>query len=41
MDLENGLNLEAQLFGVVASTADMKEGLNAFLEKRPAKFRNE
>jgi enoyl-CoA hydratase len=41
MDLENGLNLEAQLFGVVASTTDMKEGLNAFLEKRPAQFRNE
>ncbi|MDZ4804056.1 MAG: enoyl-CoA hydratase-related protein [Candidatus Eisenbacteria bacterium] len=41
MDLDNGLNLEAQLFGVVASTVDMKEGLNAFLEKRPAAFRNE
>lgn len=41
MDLDNGLNLEAQLFGVVASTADMKEGLNAFLEKRPASFKNE
>jgi enoyl-CoA hydratase len=41
MDLENGLNLEAQLFGVVASTSDMKEGLSAFLEKRPAQFRNE
>ena len=41
MDLDNGLNLEAQLFGVVASTADMKEGLTAFLEKRPASFKNE
>lgn len=41
MDLDNGLNLEAQLFGVVASTADMKEGLNAFMEKRPAQFKNE
>ena len=41
MDLENGLNLEAQLFGVSCSTADMKEGLTAFLEKRPAVFRNE
>jgi enoyl-CoA hydratase len=41
MDLDNGLNLEAQLFGVVASTVDMKEGLNAFLEKRPASFKNE
>jgi enoyl-CoA hydratase len=40
MDLENGLNLEAQLFGVVASTADMKEGLSAFVEKRPPVFKN-
>ena len=26
-------------FGLVAATEDMKEGLSAFLEKRPAKFR--
>jgi enoyl-CoA hydratase len=30
---------EAALFGVLASTADMKEGMTAFLEKRKAKFR--
>lgn len=41
MDLDNALNLEAQLFGVVSSTADMKEGLTAFLEKRPAAFKGE
>ena len=41
MDLDNALNLEAQLFGVVSSTADMKEGLTAFLEKRPAQFKGE
>ncbi len=39
MTLEEGLDLEADAFGLVASTEDMKEGLTAFLEKRPAKFR--
>lgn len=38
MTLEEGLRLEADAFGLVASTKDMKEGLTAFLEKRPAKF---
>ncbi len=36
--LEEGLRIEADAFGLVASTQDMKEGLTAFLEKRPAKF---
>ena len=36
--LEEGLRLEADAFGLVAATDDMKEGLTAFLEKRPAKF---
>jgi enoyl-CoA hydratase/carnithine racemase len=36
--LEEGMRIEADAFGLVASTQDMKEGLNAFLEKRPAKF---
>ena len=36
--LEEGLRIEADAFGLVASTSDMKEGLNAFLEKRAAKF---
>ncbi len=40
MSLEEGLRLEADAFGLVASTKDMKEGLTAFLEKRPAKFEN-
>jgi enoyl-CoA hydratase/carnithine racemase len=35
-----GFELESRLFGSLCETADMKEGLNAFLEKRPAKFRN-
>jgi enoyl-CoA hydratase len=29
---------EATLFGLICTTADMKEGTKAFLEKRPAKF---
>ncbi len=36
--LEEGLRIEADAFGLVASSSDMKEGLAAFLEKRPAKF---
>jgi enoyl-CoA hydratase len=36
--LEDGLNLEANLFGLLCSTQDMKEGLTAFLEKRKPVF---
>lgn len=38
MTLEEGLLLEANHFGLLAATQDTKEGLTAFLEKRPAKF---
>jgi enoyl-CoA hydratase len=38
MPLPAGLAYEATLFGLCASTEDMKEGMTAFLEKRPAKF---
>jgi len=38
LPLEDGLELEATLFGVCASTSDMREGMSAFLEKRPARF---
>ncbi len=38
--LTGGLELESKLFGTLCETADMKEGLNAFLEKRPAKFKH-
>src|SRR5437773_5375889 len=36
---EEGLFLEATLFGVSCSTEDMREGTKAFLEKRPANLR--
>lgn len=38
LPLEAGTDLEAALFGVVSSTADMREGTSAFLEKRQATF---
>jgi enoyl-CoA hydratase len=38
MPLSGGLAYEATLFGLCASTQDMKEGMTAFLEKRSAKF---
>lgn len=36
--LDQGLDYETQLFAVLASTDDMREGTSAFLEKRAAKF---
>jgi enoyl-CoA hydratase len=38
MTLEEGLNLEAQLFALTFTTEDMKEGTQAFIEKRAPKF---
>jgi enoyl-CoA hydratase len=40
MPFEEGQFLEATLFGLLASTDDMKEGMSAFLEKRTAEFKN-
>jgi enoyl-CoA hydratase len=38
MSLEEGLLLEANHFGLLAASADMREGLAAFLEKRAPRF---
>jgi enoyl-CoA hydratase len=40
MDLKEGLKLEAKLFGELFDTFDMREGVKAFLEKRPPRFEN-
>jgi len=39
MSVDDGLALESNLFGLLAATDDMKEGMRAFLEKRKAEFR--
>jgi len=39
MPLQEGLFLEATLFGLCCATDDMREGTKAFLEKRPAQFK--
>jgi enoyl-CoA hydratase len=38
MGMEEGCVLEANHFGLLAATEDMREGMRAFLEKRPAQF---
>jgi enoyl-CoA hydratase len=38
VDAATALDQEASLFGLLASTADMREGTTAFLEKRKPKF---
>lgn len=37
--LQDGLNVERDLFGLVFATDDMREGTQAFLDKRKARFR--
>jgi enoyl-CoA hydratase len=39
MPLAQAQQFEATLFGLAASTDDMREGTRAFLEKRPADFK--
>src|SRR5438046_7935312 len=39
MGFDEGQVLEATLFGLLASSDDMKEGMTAFLEKRKANFK--
>ncbi len=40
VDLPSGLKLETELSAVAFATEDQKEGMAAFLEKRPADFKN-
>jgi len=39
MSLQQGLQMEASLFGLTCATEDMKEGTSAFLEKRKPAFK--
>jgi enoyl-CoA hydratase/carnithine racemase len=39
LPLDQGLRFESGRFGILASSEDMHEGLQAFLDKRPAAFR--
>jgi enoyl-CoA hydratase len=38
--LAEGIRFERRVFHAMFATADQKEGMSAFVEKRPAKFRN-
>jgi enoyl-CoA hydratase len=38
MDIDKACRFEADHFALCFATADQKEGMGAFLEKRPANF---
>ncbi|RDY21080.1 enoyl-CoA hydratase-related protein [Criibacterium bergeronii] len=40
MDLNSGIQLESNQFGLTFSSQDQKEGMNAFLEKRKAELKD-
>jgi len=39
LGLDDGQRIENGMFGLLAASEDMHEGLKAFLDKRPARFR--
>lgn len=39
-DLDTGIAIENELFAMCFGTEDQKEGMTAFLDKRPAQFKN-
>ena len=41
MDKDKAIQYEADLFGLCFTTADQKEGMDAFLEKRKAVWKDE
>ena len=41
LDIDSAIALENELFGMCFATADQKEGMAAFMEKRTAKFGNQ
>ena len=40
MDIDDAIAFEAEAFGLCFATADQKEGMTAFIEKRDKNFQN-